>query len=82
MRIAIVIACVALAGCAASPERLAAQDHQKCVDLDFTPGTEGYGNCRLQLESIRAQNRAARISAFSGIMAGQRNIRAPFYGAR
>jgi hypothetical protein len=29
-------------------------DDTKCRDLGFKPQTEGYGNCRLKLEEIRA----------------------------
>jgi hypothetical protein len=35
-----------------------AADDAKCKDLGFTPGTEARGNCRLQLEQIRATNNA------------------------
>ena len=43
-----------------SPARLAADD-AKCRKLGFTPGTEGYGNCRLQLEQIHATEAAASV---------------------
>jgi hypothetical protein len=33
-----------------------AEDDAKCRELGFTPQTEAYGNCRLQLEQIRATN--------------------------
>ena len=51
-----------LAACASSEEIAAerdAIDHQECVELGFEPGTEAYGNCRLELRSIRAQEMAA-----------------------
>jgi hypothetical protein len=38
-------------------------DDAKCREFGFTPGTDGYGNCRLQLEQIRATNNAAAIQA-------------------
>ncbi len=34
-------------------------DDAKCREFGFEPGTEAYGNCRLQLEQIRATERAA-----------------------
>jgi hypothetical protein len=34
-------------------------DDRKCRQLGFTPGTEGFGNCRLQLEQIQATRAAA-----------------------
>jgi hypothetical protein len=34
-------------------------DDKKCRQLGFKPGTESYGNCRLQLEQIRATRAAA-----------------------
>ena len=36
-----------------------AEDDAKCRELGFKPGTEAYGNCRLQAEQIRATNAAA-----------------------
>ena len=36
-----------------------ARDDAKCRELGFKPGTEAYGNCRLQLEQIRATSSAA-----------------------
>lgn len=48
-----------LAACAGDPAaeqaRLDAADHQNCLDLGFQPDTEAYGNCRLKLKEIRAQ---------------------------
>jgi hypothetical protein len=38
--------------------RQAAAD-AKCRELGFKPGTEAYGNCRLQLEQIRATRQSA-----------------------
>lgn len=31
-------------------------DDEKCRDFGFQPGTEGYGNCRLQLVSSDTRN--------------------------
>lgn len=39
-------------------ERIAAQsaaDHAHCLELGFEEGTEAYGNCRLKLREIRAE---------------------------
>lgn len=38
-----------------------AADTAKCVELGFKPGTEAYGNCRLQLEQIRASKRVVVV---------------------
>ncbi len=69
----VLTALVALAGCATWGEaRRAAADAKadaKCRELGFKPGTEGYGNCRLQLEQIRATNRAASEAEWAGIQA-------------
>lgn len=35
------------------------RDDAKCRQYGFTPGTEAYGNCRLQLDQMRATNAAA-----------------------
>jgi hypothetical protein len=45
-----------------------AADDAKCQRLGFKPGTEGYGNCRLKLDQIRATHEAADTVA-----AAQRN---------
>lgn len=53
-----------LAGCAnqssrdAENAKIAAEDDENCRELGFEPGTEAYGNCRLKLKEIRAQERA------------------------
>lgn len=39
--------------------RHAAEDDAKCQRYGFKPGTEAYGNCRLQAEQIRATKAAA-----------------------
>jgi len=54
-----------LAACANDASRQAeaakidAQDDANCRELGFEPGTEAYGNCRLKLKEIRAQERAS-----------------------
>jgi len=68
----IVTACLvlAVAGCAADAQwfppggglygrSVEAIDDEKCRKLGFKPRTEAYGNCRLQLEQIRATERGA-----------------------
>ena len=53
--------CVILAACTTPEERAAAQaeqervDHAQCVGLNFEPGTEAYGHCRLRLMEARAR---------------------------
>ena len=51
-----------LSACAGDPAaeqaRIDALDNQNCIDLGFKPGTEAYGNCRLKLKEIRAQEDA------------------------
>ena len=42
-----------------------ATDDAKCRELHFKPGTEAYGNCRLQLEHMRTI-RAAAAARTSG----------------
>jgi hypothetical protein len=50
-----------------------AADDAKCRDYGFTPGTEGYGNCRLQLDQIRATKAAAASAAIaSSASSGQK----------
>lgn len=51
-----------LVACGPSAEeiaRLEAMDHEKCIRLGFVKGTDGYGNCRLQIEAMRNQYNAA-----------------------
>lgn len=49
--------------------RLAQEDDAKCKSLGFKPGTEPYGNCRLQLEQIRATKAAADAADNAAIQA-------------
>lgn len=44
----------------ANIEARKAADDAKCREFGFKPKTEAYGNCRLQLEQIRATERASR----------------------
>lgn len=49
-----------------------AADDTKCRELGFKPGTEGYGNCRLKLEQIRATERAESEAEWARIQARRR----------
>lgn len=64
---------LSLAACAsdkaAEQARIDNIDNQNCIDLGFTPGTETYGNCRLKLKEIRAQQAANDANA-SGVHFG------------
>ncbi len=44
-------------------EALRAADDAKCQEFGFKPQTEGYANCRLKLEELRANQRAAATAA-------------------
>lgn len=65
--LALVLTALALAGCATTWKAYwgaaDAKADVKCRELGFKPGTDGYGNCRLQLAQIRATNRAAASAA-------------------
>lgn len=50
-----------LAACAADPARLAAVDGEACSGYGFTPGTDGYANCRMRLQMQRADHHDARM---------------------
>jgi starvation-inducible outer membrane lipoprotein len=68
MRTALVImALVALAGCAATPAELAAQDDATCTDYGFTQGTTDYAACRLQVAQAREdRDTMTRAALFMG----------------
>jgi hypothetical protein len=61
--IAAICLVLSLAACASwdaeRRARLAAADDAKCQGYGFKPGTEPYGNCRLQVEQIRATQQVA-----------------------
>lgn len=75
-----IVLMLALSGCAADKEwfppggglygiTLDAQqaaDDKKCSELGFKPPSDAYGNCRLQLEQIRATERAAAAKPSEG----------------
>ena len=48
-----------------------AADDAKCRELGFKPQTEAYGNCRLQLEQIRATERKSIAETQRGNSLGQ-----------
>jgi hypothetical protein len=50
----------ALAGCMTAEERYAADD-QQCQSYGFKPGTEGYAQCRMNLD-LRRRQAAANIA--------------------
>ena len=54
-------ACSTLSG--PSAEQLAASDDSQCVSYGFKPGTDAYGNCRLQLDQGRQERRTAVAAA-------------------
>lgn len=62
-----------ISACATDPgaeqARLNAIDNQNCIDMGFKPDTEAYGNCRLKLKEIRAQQ-AAEAERNSGVHFG------------
>ncbi|WP_293678343.1 hypothetical protein [uncultured Phenylobacterium sp.] len=64
---------MALAGCASSPtaEEIAASDDYRCQDYGYSRGTEGYAQCRMQIDQQRAQARAAMAAAYLGAGGGQ-----------
>lgn len=66
MRIFTLLLLIALAGCAASPEEIAAADSAKCVELGFAEGTAAHGSCRLALMRDRSASRAAWAAAVAG----------------
>ena len=46
------------AGQKAADDSKKAADDAKCREFGFKPGTDGYGNCRLQLEQMRVAKSA------------------------
>lgn len=71
------LSAVLLSACVSPAEieaRQAALDEAECVKLGFTPGTEGFGNCRLQLRILRAQESGAAAARSNNAMQTQQNI--------
>ncbi len=73
----ILLSVLGLVAACATPEQLAEQrrqqaaiDTQTCRNYGFRPGTEAFGNCRLQIDLVRQEeqnnyNRAYFYSDFS-----------------
>ena len=57
-----------------------AEDSAKCVSLGFSPGTEAFGNCRLQLMAIDQQTRMGNAAAYNAAMQGYKAASQPFGG--
>ena len=57
---------VTLEGCA-SAEQLAVVDDSKCQSYGFSPGSEGYAQCRMSQDAARQQ---ARVAAATALAAG------------
>lgn len=51
-----------------------AADDAKCKRYGFQPGTDGYGNCRLQLDQIRASSRASGSTQQASRSSGGQNL--------
>jgi hypothetical protein len=49
---------ILITGCM-TPEARREQQIVHCTELGFKPGTEAFGNCRLQLESMQVSRSAA-----------------------
>lgn len=63
----VIILLLILTSCVSQEQRDAAEIAQ-CTDLGFKPKTTEFGNCRLQLKSIQAQDKTARATAYGAIM--------------
>lgn len=63
-----------VAGCANTQE-LAQRDHKECASLGFTPGTDAFGNCQLQVRSIRAQEAGAAAARTQAAIAAGNSTR-------
>ncbi len=59
---------IALTACASSEEKnrkRAEADHRECVSYGASFGTPAYTNCRVGLQQVREQRRAAIIGAWA-----------------
>jgi hypothetical protein len=66
----IAVAAATLAGCA-SQAQLAARDDARCQSYGFSPGKEGYAQCRMNLDMLRLQARQQAANAIAaGVAAG------------
>ncbi len=76
MRAVLVVMVMVLAGCAATPAELAAEDDATCTGYGFTPQTTDYAICRMSVAQGRESQANARKAAwFAGT--GARLITAP-----
>ena len=77
----IAVAAVLLSGCVTPQQRAAQQaqldayDDRQCQDLNFRPGSEAYGNCRLKMREIRTReggnnNGQPNVSLGLGVVGG------------
>jgi hypothetical protein len=74
MRMALVLAALlVVAGCAATPAELAAEDDATCTGYGFTPRTTDYAACRLQVAQSRENRDATKRAAWmAGYMASRK----------
>lgn len=67
MKSALVVMVVILAGCAASPAELAAEDDAACTGYGFTRQTADYAACRMHVAQAReSRDTMKRASLFMG----------------
>lgn len=73
--LALGLVAAALSGCASmsgpTAEEIAAADDYKCQDYGYKRGTDGYAQCRMQMDQQRAQARAAMAAAYLGSGGGR-----------
>lgn len=71
-----------LAGCASKAEqaqKAAAEERAECLSLGFELGSEGYGNCRMQMRFLREQKRANAIAGFNASINAGNSARDSYY---
>jgi hypothetical protein len=49
-----------LTACSADRGRITAADNETCAGYGFKPGTDAFANCRMRLETQRADHQEAR----------------------
>lgn len=75
MRIFALLAVLALAGCGIvktiqNPNWQQEADDKQCQSYGHVPGTPGYGDCRMQIDAIRAANAAASAARTNAAIQG------------
>lgn len=50
-KLALIFLLAILGGCASKAERMEARYGDDCRELGFTPGTEGYANCLINMQN-------------------------------